>query len=386
MTTYLEKFNSTVKQRQTEQIFKLLNKQRNIGQIRTVEEFTQKLDELVRELTQAELVPTLKPIPAEPGDLIDSDSYNHNLERVEDDLTAAFAEAHDIGQVQVAHEAIVRDIILKNIRHGLSELESKISLYEFLNGDPNSYTTAIYSTFRESKDERLSRGTAATSDLFRDPKLGSSTRGMQTDAVLDPIGERLVLGFTSANHVSIRSVVQLFDSDTTRTFQQVARPGSSIANILDETVGTYWSQAILTDVGAHAEITVKMELNLAGVRSVNFVDIEPAHVFPFNLYKIYYADSANVVQLLQTPDVTIDRTMTHIFPTVTTNRLILEFVLDTKKRVSFIIVNGTPLIQQALEQPAIPTTPAAVDIADALNRTGAPPTRLPPSSRSRPTR
>jgi len=44
MGQYLEKFKGTINKRQSDQILKLLSKQRNSGQIRTVEEFTEKLE------------------------------------------------------------------------------------------------------------------------------------------------------------------------------------------------------------------------------------------------------------------------------------------------------------------------------------------------------
>lgn len=365
MANYLDKFNSTVKKNQTDQIFKLLSKQRSIGQIRTVEEFTKKLDELIRNLVATELTPTLKLIPAQSHDIADSDSFNHTLERVEDDLSTAFTEAHNIGEVQIAHEAIVRDVVLKNIQHGIAELDSKIALYEFLSGDANGFSTAIFSTFRESKEERTNR-TTDTTDLFVDPK-SSNTSAVRarpvSSAEIDTIGERLILAFSDSDKIVIRGIDQIFDPDTQASQKYVTRPGTTVANILDATAGTYWVESILTDTDSTAkQVTVKLELKLAGTRSINFIEIVPANVHDFTLSNIYYLDGTGVVQLLESPALSIDRPVTHIFPAVSTSRLILEFTIITSKRVNFIIENGAPLITQAVEQSPVRSSPSASDV------------------------
>src|SRR5688572_28046728 len=116
MAQYIAKLKDAIRKRQTEQILKRLNKQKNARQIRSVEEFTTRLDSLVRELTQTTLTPTLKLFTAEPDQTIDSETYNFMLDRVQDDLESAFEESVNIAEVQKSHEAIVRDVILKNLR------------------------------------------------------------------------------------------------------------------------------------------------------------------------------------------------------------------------------------------------------------------------------
>src|SRR5688500_16419153 len=122
MGQYLDKFKDTIGKRQTQQILNLLNKRRNSGQIRTVEEFSQQMEDLIRELTETTLKPSLSLFQAEENNYIDSERQNFMLERVQDDLEAAFEEANNINEVQNAHQAVVRDVILKNLRSGIAEL------------------------------------------------------------------------------------------------------------------------------------------------------------------------------------------------------------------------------------------------------------------------
>ena len=98
---------------------------------------------MIRELTGTFLKPTLALFAAEEHSLIDSEEYNFMLDRVQDDLEAAFEEANNIDEVQKAHEAIMRDVELKNLRAGVAELESKIDLHEFLGRDLNGFDSAV---------------------------------------------------------------------------------------------------------------------------------------------------------------------------------------------------------------------------------------------------
>jgi len=151
MGQYLERFADTIGKTQTKQILKLLNKKRNSGQIRTLEEFSKQFENLVRELQSTVLTPSLKIWMANKEEFTDSESHNFMLERVQDDLEAAFQEANNIDNIQHSHEAIVRDVILKNLRAGLAELQAKISLYEFINKDTRGFDSAIFCSRKSRK-------------------------------------------------------------------------------------------------------------------------------------------------------------------------------------------------------------------------------------------
>ncbi len=351
MASYIEKFNSTIRKKQTEQILKLLNRQRATGQIRTVEEFTTKLDSLVRELTQLNITPTLKLHEAEKKDLTSSETFNFMLERVEDDLITGFGEAYNIDQVQRAHEAVVRDVILKNLKHGIAELESKVDLYEFLQNDSNGFTSSIFSTFRESRDERTARSTSRqAAALFTDPRTNSSTLAGSEDANIDLVGERLTLGFSTKDLFSPRNVTQLFDNETATSVEAVTRPGTLLRNMVDGRKGTYWVQSVLVKSG-RTRLVTKLEFDLPGTKTFNFVELEPANVYAFKLTNIFYYDTSNVLRTLVSPDLNIVGTTSYIFPTITTSKVILEFECTTSKISNFQIDRENHLIWQALDSP-----------------------------------
>lgn len=342
MVTYLEKISSTIRKKQTEQILKLLSKQKSTGQIRTIEEFTTKLDNLVRELTQTTLTPTLKVTQAEAKTLTSSEAHNFVLERTEDDLYAAFGEAYNIDQVQKAHQSIVKDVLLKNLERATAELEAKISLYEFINNEGQGYTQSIFSTFKESRDDRLHRAsvksttaTNAVSLLFIDPRTGKYLQPDE-DALIDPVGERLTLGVLSSDKATVRNVTQVFDSDTVTSSQPISPKNSNIKNMLDGTSGTYWIQGVLVN-NDEQSLTTKLQFDFSALQTVNLLQLQPANQFPFSLEKIYYLDISNVVQLLQSPSLLVNRNMSHSFPTISTSTIILEFKSTTSVKANFVL-------------------------------------------------
>ena len=81
--------------------------------------------------------------------------------------------------------------LLKNLRAGIAELESKITTYEIINGDNRGFDRAKFSTFRESKEGRLQRAEAQPV-LFTDPRTGTAISSTY-DANIDLVGERLTL-------------------------------------------------------------------------------------------------------------------------------------------------------------------------------------------------
>lgn len=350
MGQYLNKFSGTIGKRQTEQILRLLNQQRNTGQIRSVQEFTKKLEDLVRELTSTTLKPSLTMFAGEGGELITSDTHNFMLDRVQDDLEAAFEEATNIEEVQRSHRAIVRDVILKNLRAGVAELESKISLFEFLNTDLRGFDSAIFSTFRESKKGRTQRGGAQILALFTDPRTNILVPATQ-DAIVELIGERLTLSSDASKFHNITNIRQVFDDEAPQSELVVEPPGVSLANMIDNTRNTYWVQSLLFKKKKKF-IKVKLELQLGAVKEVNFIEIEPASRYGIVLEAVFYADGNNVLTDLEIPEQLMESPVSIRIKKVATDRLVLVFRNDNSSRISFQFNTGAdPLFSQALIEP-----------------------------------
>jgi len=367
MAQYLQKFAGTIGKRQSEQILKLLSQQRNSGQIRSVQEFTQKLQGLMFDLTSTVLTPSLKHWMAEQGEDIDSETYNFMLDRVEDDLSAGFEEANNIDEVQRSHEAIVRDVILKNLRAGVNELDSKITLFEFLNKDTRGFDSAIFSTFRESKDERTQRqGTQATL-LFRDPRELGELIPTSQDADVELIGERLVLATDLSPFYTVADVRQIFDSESPQSELIVEPAGTNLRNIVDDTQGTYWIQSLLFSEKKEF-VKVKVELNLGTVREINIIEIEPAAQFGIVVEDISYVDGNNTVVNLGIPERFIDAPASIRFRKIATDRIIITFRNDNSCKTNFQFNEDVqPLFGQALDQPPLKVEPKPDSLSKELD-------------------
>lgn len=350
MGQYLDQFRGVIGKRQTEQILKLLNKKRNSGQVRSVEEFTEQLKQLMQELTSTVLQPSLKLFLGKENDFISSETYNFMLDRVQDDLEAAFEEANKIDEVQKSHEAIIRDVVLKNLKAGVAELESKITLYEFLNKDLRGFDTAIFSTFRELKEGRTQRGTGLSRVLFVDPRIGDVVLSPE-DASVELIGERLVLPEDGMLFHNVRKVRQIFDATTPQSELIVEPPGTNINYMLDNTSGTYWIQSLLFKE-RKSSIKVKLEFDFGVVREVNFIEIHPAVKNEVILESVHYADGNNIITDLELPEYTISSPTGIQTRKFATKRLILTFRNEHHIQAQFEYDKSSEqLLRQALDEP-----------------------------------
>lgn len=367
MAQYLDKFAGTINKTQSEQILTLLSKQRNAGQIRSIKEFTSKLEALMRELTSTVIQPSLKVWAGEAGEDIDEESYNFMLDRVEDDLTTAFLEANNINEVQQSHEAIIRDVILKNLRAGVAELESKVTLFEFLNKDLRGFDSAIFSTFRESKEERTQRENVQAAVLFTDPRNLNVLVPVSQDADVELVGERLILAVSDGTTHNIGAVRQIFDSESPQSEMVVEPPGNNIQNIIDNTSGTYWIQTLLFSRAKKA-VKTKLELNLGSVREINYIDVEPASLHGIILESVHYVDGNNVVIDLEIEEKLIESPASFRLKKVATDRVILTFRNESPIRTQFEYnENVQNLYAQATDEPPLGYTPTAERAAKDLN-------------------
>lgn len=320
---YLKKFDSLVGKTQMQQIISLLTKQRNAGQVQSLSEFARRLELLVRDVTGTTLIPTTNIFLARPGDLTSADQWNFAMDRVQDDLVTAFQEAGQIDEIQTAHQALIKDGLLKNMRAAISELEAKVATYKFLNTDLHGFSEALFSTFREIQEERTSRDNIYQLQIT-DPRTGLALEATN-DAAIDPVGERLILPAQSKTYYKFQSVKQIFDSEAPQSALVVSPPGLKIENIIDGENGTYWIQSVNLPRVSNIPVRTKLEVSFNLVREINFLEIEPATKYPIILEKIQYVDDSHTVQTLTSPDLSFDGPIAVLLEKFSTNKLILTF-------------------------------------------------------------
>lgn len=371
-TKYLEKFEKLIDKRQVDQVLKLLNSKKQSGEIRTLEEFTQELDRLVRELTGTILIPTLKLFMAKPNEIIDSSTYNFMLERIKDDLESSFEEAGNIEDVQQAHRAIIKDVMFKNLRYGIAELEKKINLYRYMNTGYGGYNKSISESFDEVTENRVKLTANRTGDiniqtnLFFDPKDGELF-DVGLDAIVDEVGEHLRSAQSQLIYHTVKDVRQVFDEDYPASCLKVQLPTTHIRNLIDGQTGTYWIQTLLFET-LQSEVSIKLEFVLNGVSDVNFLEIEPVSYSGFTLVSIDYESGEGIVGNIETPDVLLLAPYKTHFKRVAARKIILTFSSSNAVPLEFEYVSGEEtLFNQAKEEPKTGYNPSLKKIENDLN-------------------
>lgn len=354
MAKYLAKFRDAITRRQTAQIVSLLNERRNTGRIRTVAEFNNQLNELVREILDTALKPFLTPFVAKGLEKIDSEAHNHMLDRLQDDLTSAFEETTNIDITIKSHEAIVRDIIMKRLREAVNDLDRRLVTYKFFDEDNGGLTQALYSTFKEG-GPRVGRGSKEVL-LFTDPRTDTLLT-VSDDAVIDVGAERLVLSEDDVTTYTITEAEQIFDSEAPGSELFVEPAFSSLQNMTDGVQGTYWLQSLLFSQ-LKEYVKVKVGLSLGGPRDINFVEVEPATRNGVILETIEYVDSANELKTLSSPSLFIPARKRIAVNRVAAKKIILTFKNIAPRKVEFEYnPDVVPLFDQALNEPLDGYTP-----------------------------
>jgi hypothetical protein len=318
MASYIDKYKDTIKPKQIEQVLKVLNRQKDDGEIRSLEEFTQKLDSLVRELTQATLTPTLKIL--QPEQKTDSEIHNFMLDRVEDDLTVVFDEAQNLEVVQTAHHQIIVNNTLKKLRDNLAILNTKMDVYEFIANNTYGFDSAIFSVFGTSKNDQLQKN-ELTKSLFIDPKTGKEFPETEI-AHLGLDDKELTLRTAIKNYFNIISVIENIDEIDIGIFDTTYFP---LENAIDNDDQTFASKEIISLDSVEYK-TLVLELSLEGIKSINFLELSiPESKDNLRLYSIKYLDNDNVIQTISIPDVRLTAHEVFRFLTVSAQRIYLEF-------------------------------------------------------------
>lgn len=339
--SFLDKFRSSLPTSQGNQILQLLIGKRDSGEIRTVDEFKNKLKDLTGKLLAERITPTLKLFLATAGQDISSEQYNEMLDRIQDDLTTAFAEANNIDEIIISHQNIINEVGLKTLKLAINELESKINLYEFINRSGQGFDDALFNTFRESQNLQTLRSDSSASLVFADPRKKSIILS-EFDAQVDSAGERLLLGAANIKYIQPKNAIWLANENSIRSEIDVSFPTSRIQNIIDGQNNTFWVVPILLSSVRSGGVPVEVYIGTNTTQDLNFIEIEPATNFPMTLVGIDYIDTNNSRQtLVIDSNILLTKPVKVPFRRVTANAIILKLQQHNYKEIQFIEKPGT---------------------------------------------
>lgn len=325
---FLDKFRSSLPEIQGRQILGILRDKRDSGELQTIEEFQAELTSLTERLLSERIMPSLQLFFGEEGEIINSETYNFMLQRIEDDLEAAFVEANTIDEVLDSHQNIITEVVLETIQLGINELDEQIALLEFINSNVTGFDAAQCNTFATTKDQSTTRGGPLGSVLYE----GTTA---EDDAEIDLDGERLRIGPTGDEFAELQDVIHVFDSVSTASNFNVNPETINIRNLIDGLQGTYWIYESLLNTPRAEGILHKIKLEVAATQDLNFVKIEPASPLPVTLESLTYEDNAGVEQTIPISETLIKKTTKIEFGKVTARSITFHFRQKNYRNIQF---------------------------------------------------
>jgi hypothetical protein len=363
---YLQQFRSSLPSTQGNQILKYLVSKRDSGEIRTVDEFKTKLKELTASLLASQTAPTFKLLAAVAGDDISSERYNYMLQRIEDDLNAAFTEADTMDEIIAAHHNLINDISLNALRFSLNELENKVSLYEFLNKQGYGFDDSLFNTFRGLQNEQTTRSDDASGLVLIDPRKHETILSDE-DGYVDPIGERLMLSFTDSELGIIKEVAWLANANSIRGEVDASFKDSSLANLIDGKTNTYWVAPILLTSVRTSGVPMELALNLAATRDINYIEIEPASLYPMRLIGVDYIDAGNIRRTAISSELSVTGPTRINIGRITTNCIVLKFIQENYEEVQCVLKSGSDNFERVVSSQQTGTVDL-VSVSDSLKQ------------------
>lgn len=349
MAGYMDKFRSTISQNQYNRLVKLLDQKKRLGNFETIDQFQSQMNQLMRDLFEKRITPLLKLFLAIPSMVIDRETYNFMLERIQDDLEIAFLEAAQIDEVMRGHNAILKQVVFRNLKHALAELESKVAMNELLVTSSYGFNKSIASNFMGASSVRLQR-VLDTSGYFIDPRTGSNLTSTY-DALVDQTGKYLTLPYKNTGYVPVVGIRQIFDSEAIATEDDVEPEDMALSNVIDDTAGTYWARVYLFTDDDHLEVKTKLELDLGGAREINFIEIEPALLHKVTLDSVTYLKGDGSAETISVGETIEHHRVKVQFRKIAARKLILTFSNENSILHSYEVESGEVSLDDVLASP-----------------------------------
>ncbi len=327
--SYLEQYRSAIPTKQGDQILKRLTRESESGRISTIDEFQSRLQTLTAQVLKEKIQPTLEFVGATLNEAISSEVWNEIIQRLEDDLEAAFAEANAIDEILDSHSSLLLSVVARSIYMAINRIEAQIELYEYLDDNDSGYDDALYNTFRD-EDGNTARG-EDTNTLFVDPRANAANAEMEPDedAYVDLQGDRLILGRDKNEEVDVRTVSFLANVSSHHSELNVEGKRSGLNNIIDGTENTYWIYPVLL-TSQDSAVDIELLFDFGKIRDVNSIVVEPASESPMQLIavdQIYEGDQ--VVSVPIDDPITIQgQTKIHF------DRITTQFVKVTLRQIN----------------------------------------------------
>jgi len=333
MSRYLDKFRSTMPVAQGRQIFQLLSGLKDIGAIKSVDEFNSKLQELSEHLRSTSPQPLFKLFKAVLGDVVDSDKFNAMVSAIGMDLETAFSEAENVAIVLELHKALHKLTVLESLQQAVDDLSRTIALYEFFRNDHTGYNQAQFNTFNSTAGYRTEHTGTAASDFFFDWRRNINLLE-EDDCQIDIVGQQLIMPAESLEEIKVVDVGLIEDGETISSTIDLQQVTSSLRNIIDQQKHTYWVYPVIRNTQETGGIRLKLKLDLGGIRQFNIMEIEPACHTPMILEKVQYIGEDSETHTITT-DATINTPTSFCLGELSAQYITLTFKQETCEQLLY---------------------------------------------------
>ena len=289
MGRYLDKFLSIVPERQSRQVLEILGKLKDKGAIKSIEEYSDKLQELTTTLKSTDPVPAFNLFQAAVGDEISSDIHNAMTEAAAMDIETAFQEAQNVGNVLEMHKDIFRITVLENLQKSIATLSSKLKLYQFLADSHDGFAYTQFNTFDNIDTPQTPRNNLENSLYFDYNK--NEPVPAEEDAQVNKQAQSLELASIGGS-ISIVDIHAVEGDDTTVSVLDLASVTQGQPNTIDGKEDTHWVYPVILAERISTGATLKMRLDLGGIRRINSIYIDAAVKYPMTLTKVAYLPQA----------------------------------------------------------------------------------------------
>lgn len=277
---------SIVPERQSRQVLEVLGKLKDKGAIKSIEEYSDKLQELTTTLKSTDPIPAFNLFQAAVGDEISSDIHNAMTETAAMDIETAFQEAQNIGNVLEMHKNMFRVTVLENLHKAIATLSTKLKLYQFLADSHDGFAYTQFNTFDNFDSTQTARDTALANSLYFDYNKNEPVPENE-DAEMNKQAQSLELA-NIGGPISIVDIHAVEGDDTTVSVIDLASVSQGQPNTIDGKKDTFWVYPIILAERISTGATLKMRLDLGGIRRVNSIYIDAATKYPMTLTSVTY--------------------------------------------------------------------------------------------------
>jgi antitoxin component HigA of HigAB toxin-antitoxin module len=311
---------------QAKQINNVLNELKNVGKIRNPQEYSNQLKELTQTVNDSVSKPMFNHIFASIWYLCSSEAHNYMMRSAKNDIEAIYSQLDEINKkIDDHHFAIIKSIA-SNIEKGLNDQEKMIKQLKWLIDSNNEFSHVLTNTFSSGSSLQVTRNDLESTGLFFDNRTYTDkTINKLPNAIINENLKQLTLDHNNAPIYPL-SVIKLNDEYSYGTELDV--DNTLINNLIDGSIGTYWSNNIYLSDPVEKVNTV-LEFSLGSGKDINAITIETGNEFPVYITNIKGKRIDNSIIDLSTNEIEIENKKQINFNRVFLKSFIITFTSYT---------------------------------------------------------